>query len=46
MSDQIEPWPRLKRGSQGHPGPALQYLPRHRVGPLTWRSLVSGMLSG
>ena len=46
MSDQIEPWPRLKRGSRGHPFPALQYLLRHRAGPLTWRALVSGPLSG
>jgi peptidoglycan hydrolase-like protein with peptidoglycan-binding domain len=67
----------VKRGSQGHPVPALQYLLRDRghhvtvdgifgpktgaaveqfqtadqlrvdgiVGPLTWRALVSGMLS-
>jgi len=26
MSDQIQPWPLLKRGSQGHPVPALQYI--------------------
>ena len=30
MSDQIQPWPLLKRGSQGHPVPALQYLLRAR----------------
>ena len=30
MSDQIQPWPVLKRGSQGHPVPALQYLLRDR----------------
>ena len=30
MSDQIQPWPVLKRGSQGHPVPALQYLLRGR----------------
>jgi len=69
MSDQIQPWPLMKRGSQGHPVPALQYLLRARghpvkttaavrgfqqalgitvdgiVGPVTWRALVSGMLS-
>jgi len=70
MSDQIQPWPVVKQGSQGHPGPALQYLLRDRghhgpktatavrsfqqavgitvdgiVGPVTWRALVSGMLS-
>jgi hypothetical protein len=46
MSDQIEPWPRPKPGGRAHPVPALQYLPRHRAGPLTWRALVSGLLSG
>jgi peptidoglycan hydrolase-like protein with peptidoglycan-binding domain len=30
MSDQIQPWPLLKQGSQGHPVPALQYLLRDR----------------
>jgi peptidoglycan hydrolase-like protein with peptidoglycan-binding domain len=30
MSDQIQPWPLVKRGSQGHPVPALQYLLRDR----------------
>ena len=86
MSDQIQPWPLVKQGSQGHPVPALQYLLRARghpvtvdgifgpkteaavenfqtadqimvdgvvgpqtadgiVGPVTWRALVSGMLS-
>lgn len=30
MSDQIQPWPVLKRGGQGHPVPALQYLLRDR----------------
>ena len=30
MSDQIQPWPMLKRGGQGHPVPALQYLLRDR----------------
>ena len=30
MSHQIQPWPLLKRGSQGHPVPALQYLLRAR----------------
>jgi len=54
MSDQIQPWPLLKRGSQGHPVPALQHLLRARghlvtvdgiVGPVTWRALASGMLS-
>ena len=77
MGDQIQPWPVLRRGSRGHPVPALQYLPRDRghavavdgvfgprtmavvlgfqralgitadgiVGPVTWRALVSGMLS-
>jgi peptidoglycan hydrolase-like protein with peptidoglycan-binding domain len=54
ISDQIQPWPVVQQGSQGHPVPALQYLLRDRghhvtvdgiVGPLTWRALVSGMLS-
>jgi len=43
MSDQIQPWPVVKQGSQRHPVPALQYLLRDR--PVTWRALVSGMLS-
>ena len=30
MSDQIQPWPVVKQGSQGHPAPALQYLLRDR----------------
>ncbi len=30
MSDQIQPWPLVKRGSKGHPVPALQYLLRAR----------------
>lgn len=30
MSDQIQPWPVLRRGGQGHPVPALQYLLRDR----------------
>ena len=30
MSDQIQPWPVVKQGSQGHPVPALQYLLRDR----------------
>ena len=30
MSDQIQPWPLVKRSSQGHPVPALQYLLRDR----------------
>lgn len=30
MSEQIQPWPVVKRGSQGHPLPALQYLLRDR----------------
>jgi peptidoglycan hydrolase-like protein with peptidoglycan-binding domain len=30
MSDQIQLWPLLKQGSQGHPVPALQYLLRDR----------------
>src|SRR5262249_58588641 len=30
MSDQIQPWPMVKQGSQGHPVPALQYLLRDR----------------
>ncbi len=30
MSDQIQPWPVLRNGSQGHPVPALQYLLRDR----------------
>jgi len=30
MSDRIQPWPLVKRGSQGHPVPALQYLLRDR----------------
>ena len=28
MSDQIQPWPLVKQGHQGHPVPALQYLLR------------------
>ena len=35
MSDQIQPWPLVKRGSQGHPVPALQYLLRARGHPVT-----------
>jgi murein L,D-transpeptidase YcbB/YkuD len=30
MSDLIQPWPLVKRSSQGHPVPALQYLLRDR----------------
>jgi peptidoglycan hydrolase-like protein with peptidoglycan-binding domain len=30
MSEQIQPWPVLKNGGQGHPVPALQYLLRDR----------------
>jgi peptidoglycan hydrolase-like protein with peptidoglycan-binding domain len=30
MSDQIQPWPLVKQGSQGHPVPTLQYLLRDR----------------
>ena len=30
MSDRIQPWPVLRRGSRGHPVPALQYLLRDR----------------
>jgi peptidoglycan hydrolase-like protein with peptidoglycan-binding domain len=30
MSDPIQPWPLVKRGSKGHPVPALQYLLRAR----------------
>ena len=30
MSSQIQPWPVVKQGSQGHPVPALQYLLRDR----------------
>jgi peptidoglycan hydrolase-like protein with peptidoglycan-binding domain len=30
MSDQIQPWPLVRRGSRGHPVPALQYLLRAR----------------
>jgi peptidoglycan hydrolase-like protein with peptidoglycan-binding domain len=26
VSDQIQPWPMVKQGSQGHPVPTLQYL--------------------
>lgn len=35
MSDQIQPWPLVKSGSQGHPVPALQYLLRARGNPVT-----------
>jgi peptidoglycan hydrolase-like protein with peptidoglycan-binding domain len=35
MSDQIEPWPLVKRGSTGHPVPAVQYLLRARGHPVT-----------
>jgi peptidoglycan hydrolase-like protein with peptidoglycan-binding domain len=30
MTEQIQPWPVVKRGNQGHPVPALQYLLRDR----------------
>jgi len=30
MSDQIQPWPLVKLGSQGHPVPTMQYLLRAR----------------
>ena len=55
MSDQIQPWPLVKRGSQGHPFPALQYLLRARghpvtvdgiVGPQTWGALIIVVASG
>jgi peptidoglycan hydrolase-like protein with peptidoglycan-binding domain len=78
MSDPIQPWPLVKRGSQGHPVPALQYLLRDRghhvtvdgvfgpkteaaveqfqiadqlhvdgiVGPQTWGALVIVLASG
>jgi Putative peptidoglycan binding domain len=62
MSDQIQPWPLLKQGSQGIPSrpsstccvtaaavrgfqQALGITVDGIVGPLTWRALVSGMLS-
>ncbi|HEX5296412.1 MAG TPA: hypothetical protein VFW50_05445 [Streptosporangiaceae bacterium] len=48
MSDQIQPWPVLRRGSRGHPVPAPRALGVTAdgvVGPVTWRALVSGMLS-
>jgi peptidoglycan hydrolase-like protein with peptidoglycan-binding domain len=35
MSDQVQPWPLVKRGSQGHPVPALQHLLRARGHPVT-----------
>jgi peptidoglycan hydrolase-like protein with peptidoglycan-binding domain len=78
MSDPIQPWPLIKRGSEGHPVPALQYLLRARghtvaadgifgpktesaveafqaagrldvdgiVGPLTWGALVVDVSKG
>jgi peptidoglycan hydrolase-like protein with peptidoglycan-binding domain len=78
MSDQIQPWPVLRRGSRGHPVPALQYVLRDRghavtvdgtfgpgteaavesfqhadllkidgiVGPRTWSALVIVVASG
>lgn len=30
MSEQIQPWPVVKRSNRGHPVPALQYLLRDR----------------
>jgi peptidoglycan hydrolase-like protein with peptidoglycan-binding domain len=50
----ISPWPLVRRGDQQHPVKTLQYLLRARghnvtvdgiVGPVSWRALVSGMLS-
>jgi len=35
MSDQILPWPLVKRGSRGHPVPALRYLLRAQGHPVT-----------
>jgi peptidoglycan hydrolase-like protein with peptidoglycan-binding domain len=78
MSEQIQPWPVVKRGNQGHPVPAMQYLLRDRghhvtvdgifgpkteaaveafqtsdhlrvdgiVGPQTWRALIIMVSSG
>jgi peptidoglycan hydrolase-like protein with peptidoglycan-binding domain len=34
MSDQIQPWPLVRRDSKGHPVPALQYLLRARGHPV------------
>jgi hypothetical protein len=54
MCDQIQPWPVVRRGNQGRPVPARQYLLRARghpvtvdgiIGPVTRRALASGMLS-
>ena len=51
----VSPWPLVRKGDQNHPVKTLQYLLRARghtvtvdgiVGPVTWRALVSGMLSG
>lgn len=51
----ISPWPLVKRGDEHFPVRSLQQLLRARkhpvtvdgiVGPVTWRALVSGMLSG
>jgi len=50
----ISPWPLVGKADQQHPVKTLQYLLRARghdvtadgiVGPVTWRALVSGMLS-
>jgi peptidoglycan hydrolase-like protein with peptidoglycan-binding domain len=50
----ISPWPLVRRGDQQHPVTTLQYLLRARghnvtvdgiFGPVSWRALVSGMLS-
>jgi peptidoglycan hydrolase-like protein with peptidoglycan-binding domain len=50
----VSPFPLVRRGDQNHPVRTLQYLLRARghtvtvdgiFGPVTWRALVSGMLS-
>jgi peptidoglycan hydrolase-like protein with peptidoglycan-binding domain len=54
MADSISPWPLVRKGDRDHPVRTLQYLLRAReqpvvvdgiFGPVTWRALVSGMLS-
>jgi len=53
-ADPIQPWPLTKKGDSEHPVQTLQHLLRAQkqtvavdgiVGPVTWRALVSGMLS-
>jgi lysozyme family protein len=57
MADLISPWPLTSKGAREHPVQTLQHLQQALsadspevhvdgiVGPVTWRALVSGMLS-